>query len=43
MKQENKELYLVPEISVMEIASDAIICLSNPGETPDNLDTGGWI
>ena len=38
-----KQLYIEPEVSVLEIAAEAIICQSLPGETPDDITNGGWI
>ncbi len=41
--EKKEELYLAPEVSVLEIATETFICQSNPGETPGNLGGGGWI
>ena len=41
--EKREALYLAPEVSVVEIAAESIICSSNPGETPGNLGGGGWL
>ncbi len=43
MKQQDKELYLVPEVFVVKIAPESVICVSNPGDVPDSIGGGDWI
>ncbi len=41
--EKKEELYITPEVSVIEIATEAIICTSDPGDIPGDLGSGGWI
>ena len=36
-------LYEAPRVTVYEVKTESIICTSNPGNTPDDLGSGGWL
>ena len=38
-----KELYESPEVVVLELKSEGIICSSDPGKAPSDLGGGSWI
>ena len=48
LKNENENLtqYLAPEVTVLEIKTESIICTSdpgNPGDIPGDLGIGFWM
>ena len=45
LKNENENLtqYLAPEVTVLEIKTESIICTSDPGDVPGDLGSGFWM
>ncbi|MBP5228683.1 MAG: hypothetical protein J6Z32_00865 [Bacteroidales bacterium] len=45
LKNENEILayYLAPEVSVLEIKTESIICTSKPDDIPGDLGGGFWL
>lgn len=42
-QHEEVQAYLTPEISIVEVSTQKIVCISDPGDIPGDLEGGEWI